>query len=61
MAFALLLNLYRYVRERTERRLCLAVLGVDGAGKTTLLQTVQGNLVSPGVEALTRSAQERTL
>ncbi len=45
MAFALLHNLYLWVRAKTERRLCLAVLGVDGAGKTTLLHTVQGNLV----------------
>lgn len=47
--FGLLQNLYKYLKEKAERKICLVILGVDNAGKTTLLNTVQGELVRLGV------------
>jgi ribosome biogenesis GTPase A len=44
--FALLYNLYKYLKERTERRVCIIVLGVDNAGKTTLINSLMGEEVS---------------
>ncbi len=52
MAFALLFNLYKYLRSRAERRVCLIVLGVDNAGKTTLINSLQGETVRKDVGAM---------
>lgn len=42
--FGLLHNLYKYCKAKAERKLTLALLGVDNAGKTTLLNTALGEL-----------------
>jgi small GTP-binding protein len=42
--FGLLHNLYKYYRKKTERKITIALLGLDNAGKTTILNTLQGEL-----------------
>lgn len=35
MAFALLYNLYTYIKNNTEKRVTIAFVGLDGAGKVS--------------------------
>lgn len=42
--FGLLHNLYTYCKAKTERKLTIALLGVDNAGKTTLLNSLLGEV-----------------
>ncbi len=40
--FGLLYNFYQFCKKKAERKITLAVLGLDNAGKTTLLNSIQG-------------------
>nr|A8INQ0.1 RecName: Full=ADP-ribosylation factor-like protein 13B; Short=CrArl13B [Chlamydomonas reinhardtii] len=42
--FGLLVNFYRFCRKKTERKITIALLGLDNAGKTTLLNSIQGEV-----------------
>lgn len=42
MAFSLLYNLYKYLKNKSERKITLAVLGLDNAGKTSILKQLKG-------------------
>lgn len=45
--FGLLYNLYKYLKEKSERTITLVLLGIDNAGKTTMFNTLNGEF---GVE-----------
>lgn len=50
MAFSLLVNLYKYLKSKSERKITLAILGLDNAGKTSILKQLKGedpSTVSP--------------
>ncbi|KAG2449901.1 hypothetical protein HYH02_000007 [Chlamydomonas schloesseri] len=42
--FGLLVNLYKFCKKKTERKITIALLGLDNAGKTTLLNSIQGEV-----------------
>ncbi|KAG2429000.1 hypothetical protein HXX76_011244 [Chlamydomonas incerta] len=42
--FGLLVNFYRFCKKKTERKITIALLGLDNAGKTTLLNSIQGEV-----------------